>query len=115
MSIGLFVSVVSFESVGLFVPFRSFCVCWIILSNGSFCLLDHLCLFDHLCLLDHLSLGSFVSIGSYVQFGIAGPMAHLYQFGNLWLMGSYIRNRINIMIIETLSYFILLSLSACSI
>ena len=56
-----------------------------------------------------------MSIGSYVQFGIAGPMAHLYQFGNLWLMGSYIRNRINIMIIETLSYFILLSLSACSI
>ena len=44
-----------------------------------------------------------MSIGSYVQFGIAGPMAHLYQFGNLWLMGSYIRNRI------------LLSLSACSI
>ena len=35
MSIGLFVSVVSFESVGLFVPFRSFCVCWIILSIGS--------------------------------------------------------------------------------
>ena len=92
MSIGLFVSVALFESVGLFVPFRSFCVCWIILS-----------------------IGSFVSIGSYVQFGIAGPMAHLYQFGNLWLMGSYIRNRINIMIIETLLYFILLSLSACSI
>ena len=84
-------------------------------SVGSFCLLDHLCLFDHLCLLDHLSLGSFVSIGSYVQFGITGPMARLCQFGNLWLMGSYIRNRINIMIIETLSYFILLSLSACSI
>ena len=85
------------------------------MSVGSFCLLDHLCLFDHLCLLDHLSLGSFVSIGSYVQFGITGPMAHLYHFGNLWSMGSYIRNRINIMIIETLSYFILLSLSACSI
>ena len=48
----------------------------------------------------------FAPIGSYVQFGITGPMAHLCQFGNLWLMGTYIRNRIIILIIETLSYFI---------
>ena len=57
----------------------------------------------------------FAPIGSYVQFGITGPMAHLCQFGNLLLMGSYIRNRIIILIIETLSYFNLLSLSMLSI
>ena len=64
MSIELFVSVASFESVGLFVPFRSFCVCWIILSIGSF-----------------VSLGSFVSWIICVNWVIC-PVLYYWSHGS---------------------------------